>query len=402
MVRALMDLVRAETGLAVASQTLHIVSKETQLPELATMTAEQRATKLDEFEGAVPTSLLDSHERFNTKTGETWDPKVVKPGDVAKYCEGHPNLWSEDKVKEVAERAGDWGGERDPLDVLGDGGNAFDIAVGNDDSCAKVGYAMSEFSTWEPPVPDATAKAFTDEIKISVVHVNDVVFPAFGHFIRWLKASLEIPKLDKADANKMARAKRLLRGKTGGYGATAEELTKERALSIEHWERAKKRALAAAAAGESNECRALVTTKSIVDIVMGNHHTNKHETTRHTRVANFMEATGTHPETRQHITKNHMLVVRTSGEFLNRVISIGEVIVRDHFKPMCDRVFKPADMGGIAGGTKYIVDGLLFKFANPAEGPYLHSYEKANKVNTKPTHHACVHAASTPATASVQ
>ena len=30
-------------------------------------------------------------------------------------------------------------------------------------------------------------------------------------------------------------------------------------------------------------------------------------------------------------------------------------------------------------GTKYIVDGLLFKVANPAEGPYLSSFELANK-----------------------
>ena len=30
-------------------------------------------------------------------------------------------------------------------------------------------------------------------------------------------------------------------------------------------------------------------------------------------------------------------------------------------------------------GTKYIVDDLLFKFANPAAGPYMKSFELANK-----------------------
>ena len=173
-----MDYVQDKTGIAVENQAFHVVSKEMQLPDMSTWTEEQRATKHDEIKGAVPTSLLDSHERFNTKTGETWDPKDVKPGDVAKYCDGHPYIWGVDKVKEVAEKAGDWGGERDPLDVLGDGENTFDITFGNDDSFAKVGYIESEFSTWEPPVPEATAKAFTDEIKISVVNANNVVFPA--------------------------------------------------------------------------------------------------------------------------------------------------------------------------------------------------------------------------------
>jgi hypothetical protein len=105
-----------------------------------------------------------------------------------------------------------------------------------------------------------------------------------------------------------------------------------------------------------------------------------HLTNKDTRVVNFMEAAGINPETRESMDKmDHVLMVRTSGEFINRVTSIGEIIIRDHFKELCDRIFKPADMGGIAGGTKYIVDGLLFKFADPAEGPYLGSYELANK-----------------------
>ena len=123
----------------------------------------------------------------------------------------------------------------------------------------------------------------------------------------------------------------------------------------------------------------MVVWEGIVNSVMGGEDIKSHLTNKDTRVANFMEATGTHPVTRRRLSKDHVLVIRTSGEFLNRVTSIGEVIIRDHFKAMGDRVFKPAEMGGIAGGTKYIVDGLLFKFANPAEGPYLGSYELANK-----------------------
>ena len=88
---------------------------------------------------------------------------------------------------------------------------------------------------------------------------------------------------------------------------------------------------------------------SVVDRVMGERGGGRRPTNRHTRVANFMLATGTDPETRACVPKNHELTVRASAEFLNRVISNGEIIIRDHFKPLCDRVFPPADMGGIAG-----------------------------------------------------
>jgi hypothetical protein len=124
----------------------------------------------------------------------------------------------------------------------------------------------------------------------------------------------------------------------------------------------------------------MVVYKSIVDSVMSGDGIKSHLTNKDTRVINFMEAAGMHPKTCERMDeKDHVLMVRTSGEFINRVTSIGEIIIRDHFKALCDRIFKPADMGGIAGGTKYIVDGLLFKFADPAEGPYLGSYELANK-----------------------
>ena len=106
--------VQNETGLAVENQAFHVVSKETQLPDMSTWTTEERAAKHDEIKNAVPTSLLDSHERFNTKTGETWDPKTVKIDHVAKYLDDHPNMWSVVKVQKVAEKAGDWGGQKRP------------------------------------------------------------------------------------------------------------------------------------------------------------------------------------------------------------------------------------------------------------------------------------------------
>eukprot|EP00947_MAST-08B_sp_MAST-8B-sp1_P000861 g861.t1 len=80
-------------------------------------------------------------------------------------------------------------------------------------------------------------------------------------------------------------------------------------------------------------------------------------------------------------TNNNELLTKVSNTFVERARAIGTVIIVDHFKPVEQRVFKPKDMGGIAGGTKYIEDGILFKFANPdGEGsPYGESFELANK-----------------------
>ena len=366
MMKPIMDLVQAETGLAVVSQTFHIVSKETQPPNMTGMTTDERDDILTEFKNAIPAMLKAAFAARRAKlSNETLDLNDFKPSDIAKYCEGHPHTWSGDRLIEEAEKAGDWAMEDPISNLLGDGGNAYDIAVDNDDSYAKVGFAKSEFGGCNPPVPEATVKAFVAVIQISVAEVNAVVFPNFGYLIRWLKVEDVIIQLDKADAKKEERAKLLLGGKDGGYGAVEE------AVSAEGSE------VSVVTEGSDGT---MVVYKSIVDSVMGGGGITSHLTNKDTRVINFMEAAGMHPETRERMDeKDHVLMVRTSGEFLNRVTSIGEIIIRDHFKALCDRIFKPADMGGIAGGTKYIVDGLLFKFANPAEGPYLGSYELANK-----------------------
>ena len=93
-------------------------------------------------------------------------------------------------------------------------------------------------------------------------------------------------------------------------------------------------------------------------------------TTRHNRTNNFTEGTRlarvkNDPAAQ---ARGFTITTQTSAEFLNRIKSIGEVVIRDHFKPLEDRVFRPKDVGGKAGGTKYIEDGLFFKFADPLEG----------------------------------
>ena len=364
MMKPIMDLVQAETGLAVASQAPKIVSKEMQPPDMTGMTTDERADKGVELKNAVPAMLKAAFAARRAKlSNETLDLNDFKPSDIAKYCEGYPHTWSEDRLIEEAEKAGGWGMEDPISNLLGDGGNAYDITVDNDDSYAKVGFAKSEFGGCNPPVPEATVKAFVAVIMISVAEVNAVVFPNFGYLIRWLKAEDVIIQLDKADAKKEERAKLLLGGKDGGYGA------------VKGVESAEGAGVLIAEGGGGT----MVVWKGIVDSVMGDH-TQDHPTNKDKRVINFMAATGTHPDTGERMPKDYVLMVRTSAEFLNRVISIAEIIIRDHFKPLRDRVFPPADMGGIAGGTKYIVDGIMFKFSFPSEdSPYLGSYELAQK-----------------------
>jgi len=316
--------------------TITIASSEAELPDLAAMTPEERTAEHDKQHDLVPPIMHGAAKAFTGKTREIWKPNDLKFGDVMKWCDGHASMWTEDKVKEVAEKAGSWG-DRDPLDILGDGPNAFDTTVGNDDSFAKVGFAKSEFSTWEPPVPEATVKAFTAEVQASVVKIKDLVFPAFRHLVRLLKMEAVIKTVDKYETEKAARAIRLRRGKDGGYGAT-EELVKIESEDADD-----------AVEGDDDGAGTVHLGLSVIDRTMGERGGGRRPTNLHTRVANFMLATGTDPATRARVPKNHQLVVRTSAEFLNRVISNGEIIIRDHFKPLCDRVFPPADMGGIAG-----------------------------------------------------
>ena len=351
-----MDHILAATGLAVDIQALRVVSKDAQeraaeaeLPDLAAMTPEERTAEHDKQRGLVPATMHDATNAFTVKTREIWKANELKLGDVTKYCDGHPSMWTEDRLKEEVQKAGDWA-MKDPISsILGNGENAFDITVGNDDSLAVVGFAKSEFGDFKPPIPEATVEAFTSVIQISVAKVNDVVSPAFHHLVRLLKMEAVIKVVDKHEAEKAARANRLRRGKDGGYGATEDEKRKESedADAIDDANNVDD--------DDSDDAGPAHLGLSVVDRVMGERGGGRRPTNRHTRVANFMLATGTNPETRVRVSKNHELTVRTSAEFLNRVISNGEIIIRDHFKPLCERVFPPADMGGIAGVSPYFL-----------------------------------------------
>jgi hypothetical protein len=336
-----MDYVQAETGFVIANPAFHIASKdrEMQLPDMelmSTWTIKRREDFFFALKGSVPDLMHGAGNAFTVKTREIWNPLTLKLGDVTKYCDGHPSMWTEDRLKEEVQKAGDWA-MKDPISsILGNGENAFDITIGNDDSLAVVGFAKSEFGDFKPPIPEATVEAFASVIQTSVAKVNDVVSPAFPHLVRLLKMEAVIKVIDKAEADKAARANRLRRGKDGGYGATEEERKESEDVDD-------------VVDDDDDDAGLVHLGLSVVDRVMGERGGVRRPTNMHTRVANFMLATGTNPDTRVRVSKNHELTVRTSAEFLNRVISNGEIIIRDHFKPLCDRVFPPADMGGIAG-----------------------------------------------------
>jgi len=289
---------------------------------------------------------------FFKKTREIRNPNDLKLGDVMKYCDGHPYMWDEDRVAKEAKDAGDWGGA-DTDQFFNDGETLLGVTVGNSDAnsdaYAKVGFAKSEFGTADPSPPEATVRALTARVEASVAKVKDVVSPAFHHFVRLLKMKAVIKDVDKYEAEKAARVNRLRRGKDGGYGATEEERKEsEDADAIDDANNVDD--------DDGDDAGPVHHGLSVVDRVMGKRGRVRHPTNLHTRVANFMLATGTNPETRVRVSKNHELTVRTSAEFLNRVISNGEIIIRDHFKPLCDRVFPPADMGGIAGVSTFFLD----------------------------------------------
>jgi len=50
-------------------------------------------------------------------------------------------------------------------------------------------------------------------------------------------------------------------------------------------------------------------------------------------------------------------------DFVYAAETYGRIIISEHFLPHDNRTIKPVSVGGIAGGEKYIVQGILFKFA---------------------------------------
>jgi hypothetical protein len=61
---------------------------------------------------------------------------------------------------------------------------------------------------------------------------------------------------------------------------------------------------------------------------------------------------------------------RLDEEFVRTATLYGKVIIGERFLPDSKKTIPPVDIGGKAGGIKYIVEGILFKFAWDNENLY--------------------------------
>lgn len=61
-------------------------------------------------------------------------------------------------------------------------------------------------------------------------------------------------------------------------------------------------------------------------------------------------------------------LLRLSDEFSDAAQKIGRVIISELHLPDARKTYKPRNMGGVAGGQKYLEHGVFFKFARDAFG----------------------------------
>lgn len=66
-------------------------------------------------------------------------------------------------------------------------------------------------------------------------------------------------------------------------------------------------------------------------------------------------------------------------DFVNTATTYGKTIISEYFVPQKNKTLSCAPVGGVAGGVKYIMNGILFKLAESDKGPYLKNAEYAAK-----------------------
>ena len=57
-------------------------------------------------------------------------------------------------------------------------------------------------------------------------------------------------------------------------------------------------------------------------------------------------------------------------DFVYAAETYGRIIISEHCLPDHQKTINPVSVGGVAGGEKYIVSGILFKFAIDGFGLY--------------------------------
>ena len=74
-------------------------------------------------------------------------------------------------------------------------------------------------------------------------------------------------------------------------------------------------------------------------------------------------------------------ILEIFSEFEFKCKLYGGVIISEKHLPDKQKSIKPLDIGGVAGGTKFMCNGILFKFANDVEmdgGLYLYGGDQRN------------------------
>ena len=72
-------------------------------------------------------------------------------------------------------------------------------------------------------------------------------------------------------------------------------------------------------------------------------------------------------------------LIRLHQDFLYTAETYGVMIIKELCTEAAGKLIQPRDMGGIAGGDKYVCNGILFKVVNGCKGPYNGSDEAAAK-----------------------
>jgi len=71
----------------------------------------------------------------------------------------------------------------------------------------------------------------------------------------------------------------------------------------------------------------------------------------------------------EEITTN-LALIGLAQDFLYSATAYGKIIISEVYLPDSKKTIKPANVGGVAGGSKYIAQDILFKFALDTEGLY--------------------------------
>jgi len=75
----------------------------------------------------------------------------------------------------------------------------------------------------------------------------------------------------------------------------------------------------------------------------------------------------------------YSLLSMLNHDFVNTAKSYAQTIISEYFLHIKDKSIVAKDMGGVAGGKKYMWRGILFKMADGSSGPYNGSDEAASK-----------------------